>query len=125
PGTSFQGPAPNGVPLGVGTSNDPAPPYAIAPPQILDDPNAIAPWLATLGVPAQKGAPPLAPRDDGDPISRALAAYIAHIEGQDDVAGVLLQPLIADLDRSTGPALALAAVFLEKDPIYPPSDARD
>ena len=69
-----------------------------------------------------------------------LAAYAAHIEGQDDLGSVLLEPLVKNLaspvspddrcgrpwsDRATGPALALAATLMEKDPIYPPAQARD
>jgi cellulose synthase operon protein C len=136
--TSIRLQTPSGLPLEVASSDDPAPPYAITPPEVLPDPNALAPFLAAIGVPPQRGVPqpPLA-RDTSDPISRVLAAYAAHVEGQDDVSAVLIEPLVKDpekaiadrcgerwLDRATGPALALAATFLEKDPIYPPAQAR-
>lgn len=124
PETSIRLQAPNGTPLGLTGSEDATPPYALAPPEILPDPNPIDPFLAALGVPRQKGAPPLAPRDTGDPIGRVLAAYLAHVEGQDDVSSVLFDPFVSG-PRATGPALAMAAVFFEKDPIFPPGDARD
>jgi tetratricopeptide (TPR) repeat protein len=115
-----------GVALGLTGSDDPAPPYAITPPEILPDPNALDPFLTAVGVPPQKGAPrPKTDRDTNDPIARALAAHLAHVEGQDDVSGVLVEPLVKDMDRATGAALALAAQFLEKDPIYPQGEARD
>lgn len=116
----------DGTPLGLPTSDDPAPPYAIRPPVILADPNLLDPFLAELGVPAQKGTPrPASPRDTRDPLSRMLAANLAHLDGQNDVATVLFEPLVSDGDKATGPSLATAAVFQEKDPAFPQSDARD
>ncbi|AUX25847.1 hypothetical protein SOCEGT47_064000 [Sorangium cellulosum] len=133
--TSIRLMAPDGTPLGVPTSADPAPPYSLLPPEVLPDPNPIEPFLAALGVLPQptpkvararglRGAP-RAERDLSDPIARFLAAYIAHLEGQDDVSSVLIEPLVADPARATGTALAMQAVFLEKDPIFPASDGRD
>lgn len=54
-----------------------------------------------------------------------LAAHLAGIEGQYDVASVLLEPLHADQEKATALALATAATFAEKDPIFPETDARD
>ncbi|WP_437575627.1 hypothetical protein [Sorangium sp. So ce887] len=133
--TSIRLLAPDGTPLGVTTSADPTPPTSLFPPEVLPDPNPIEPFLTALGVPPQpapkvaralglRGAP-RPERDVEDPISRYLAATIAHLEGQDDVSAVLIEPLVADPARATGPALAAQAVFLEKDPIFPPSDGRD
>lgn len=124
--TSIRLLASDGTPLGAETSDDPAPPYAITPPERLPDPNPLEPFLAALGVPPQPGTPPApAGRDVADPISRYLAAYAAHIEGQDDLSAVLLEPLVKEPSRATGPALAMQAVFIEKDPIFPQPDARD
>jgi tetratricopeptide (TPR) repeat protein len=142
PETSIRLQHPTGEPLGLVGSDDPAPPYAIVRPEILPDPNTLAPFLAAVGVPAQPGVPVLASssRDPNDPIGRALAAYAAHIEGQDDLGAVLLEPLVQDParkvdpadrcgakwnDRATGPALALAATLLDKDPIFPGGQTRD
>ncbi|MGK3999883.1 hypothetical protein [Sorangium sp. So ce1024] len=133
--TSIRLLAPDGTPLGVTTSADPTPPYALVPPEVLPDPNPIEPFLTALGVPPQpvprvaraRGLrdAPRPERDVNDPIARFLAAHIAHIEGQDDVSAVLIEPLVADPARATGPALAAQALFLEKDPIFPASDGRD
>jgi cellulose synthase operon protein C len=124
--TSIRIVATDGMPLGVPTSDDPAPPYLLTPPAILDDPNILSPFLIAAGVPRQKGTPRFTfPRDVRDPITQMLAAYAAHIEGQDDISSVLLEPLVKDQDKATGPALALQALFLEKDPIFPQSDGRD
>jgi tetratricopeptide (TPR) repeat protein len=148
PETSIRLQTPTGAPAGLVGSDDPSPPYAITRPEVLADLNALAPFLAIEGVPPQPGVPPPpapakggAPaRDPRDPISRMLAAYAAHIEGQDDLGAVLLEPLVKDPaqadnpddrcgrrwnEKATGPALALAATLLEKDPIFPPDQARD
>jgi tetratricopeptide (TPR) repeat protein len=126
PETSVRLETSQGTPLGVTGSDDPAAPYAVAPPEVLPDPNVLDPFLIAVGVPPQKGAPrPQSAVDPGDLISRSLAAYLAHIEGQDDVSAVLMDPLVADEDRATGTALAMAAGFLEKDPIYPATVTRD
>ncbi len=118
--------APNGLPLGVETSDDPTAPYVLEPPQVLPDPNVLEPFIVALGVPSAPRTPrPAAKRDTNDPISRYLAAWLSHIEGQDDLASVLLEPLVKDPARATGPALSTQAIFLEKDPIFPPNDARD
>lgn len=123
--TSIRLMAPDGTSLGLPTSDDPAPPYTITPPERLPDPNPIEPFLTAIGVPPQPGTPRGAARTTSDPLSRYLAAYIAHIEGQDDVGAVLLEPLVKDLGRATGPALAAQAEFVESDPIFPEGDARD
>ncbi|MEJ7730816.1 MAG: hypothetical protein WKG00_16560 [Polyangiaceae bacterium] len=135
PETSIRLMAPNGTPLAVKTSDDPAPPYALARPTLLPDPNPLEPFMTALGVAPQRGVPRARrtgieedderPPPHDDPIQRYLAAYVAHIEGQEDVSGVLIEPLIKDSARATGPALAAQAVYLEKDPIFPPNDARD
>lgn len=127
--TSIRLMAPDGTPLGLPTSDDPTPPYSLTPPERLPDPNILEPFLTAAGVPPQPGTPSArasgAPRDTDDPIARWLAAYAAHIEGQEDVSAVLLEPLVKDLSRATGPALAIQADFVERDPIFPEGDSRD
>lgn len=118
--------APNGVPLELAGSDDPTPPYSLVPPAMLPDPNLLTPFLTAAGVPPQKGAPASqAPFDTEDPIAQYLAAYLAHVDGQDDVASVLFAPLAEDRAKATGPALSVLAAFVERDPIYPSNDARD
>ena len=80
------------------------------------------PFLAAVGVPPQRGMPrPRSARDTGDPISRALAAYLAHVEGQDDLGAVLIEPLVDGAAAARdGPALALAGRRSSRRiPIYP------
>lgn len=124
-GTSIRLLAADGTPLGVEGSDDPALPHVLSPPVRLRDPNVIDPFFRALGVPAPKGEPPAAPRDLRDPIALYLASYLAHIEGQHDVASVLIEPLVKDPARATGPALAAQALFVENDPIFPEADGRD
>jgi tetratricopeptide (TPR) repeat protein len=126
PETSVRVMTPAGTPANLETSTDGAPPYAVTPPEVLADPNPLDGYLVALGVPAQPGAPKLPPPAGlADATSRALAAYLAHVEGQDDVADVLIEPLVKDPARATGPALGQQAVFTEKDPIFAPGEARD
>ena len=126
PDTAIRLMTPQGLPLDAATSDDPTPPYALVPPEVLPDPNPIEPFLASVGVPSQKGTPrPDSTLDTDDPIARYLAAYLAHLEGQDDVASVLFAPLTDDRAKATGPALSVLAAFVERDPIYPQGDARD
>lgn len=126
PETSIRVMTTSGSPAGLDSSIDPAPPYAVTPPEVLADPNPLDGYLVALGVPAQPGAP-RSPTPAGldSPTSRYLAAFLAHVEGQDDAADVLLEPLVKDPSRATGPALAAQASFTEKDPIFPASEARD
>jgi len=115
----------DGAPLAVETSDDPTAPYTLTPPIVLPDPNVLEPFIVALGVKPGPRAARTPERDTDDPLARYLAAWLAHIEGQDDLASVLFEPLMKDPATATGPALATQAVFLEKDPIFPPNDARD
>jgi tetratricopeptide (TPR) repeat protein len=134
PETAIRLMTPQGLPLDVPSSDDPTPPYSLVAPVVLPDPNPLAPFLSAVGVPAQKGAP-AGPGtvDTQDPISRYLAAYLAHVESQDDVASVLFEPLAslplpakdAKEPQPTGPALSVLAAFVERDPIFPHGEARD
>jgi len=117
---------PDGTPLDANTSDDPAAPYSVTPPRILADPNVLGPFMTALGVPRQPHTPPMrSPPDTEDPIARYLAAYLAHIEGQDDLSSLLMEPLVKRPTTATGPALAMQAVYLDGDPVFPPGDARD
>ena len=122
--TSIRLLGPSGVPLAVETSADAAKPYAILPPEREVDPNPLEPWLRALGVSPQKDTPTRGNFRDDVP-NRYLASYLAHVEGQDDVASVLLEPLVKEPDHATAIALSAQALYLDKDPIFPASDARD
>jgi hypothetical protein len=105
---------PEGLPSGLESSIDPGPSYSARRPETEDDPNLLDRYLS------EGHADPPA-----DEIEAYLASYLAAIEGQYDVASVLLENLIRDQETATPIALSTAASFTEKDPIYPDSDGRD
>lgn len=112
--TSIRLLAPDGTPLDAKTSTDARAPYEIAAPKVISDPNVLDRFVAN--------GEPLPVADD---VARYLASFLAHVEAQDDLASVLVEPLVKDPSRATGPSLAMAAIFAEKDPIFPGSDAHD
>lgn len=118
-----------GAPIEMTSSADPVGGSSAEPPVILPDPNPTAAFLAAGGVTAGRSpvrpAPGFALPDVTDPTLRVLAAELAHVDGQDDLATVLLEPLVADPSRATGPALGAAARYIEADPIFAQGDAHD
>ncbi|HKQ69164.1 MAG TPA: hypothetical protein VJT73_07490, partial [Polyangiaceae bacterium] len=104
----------DGTQLGLPSSDDPRPTYSVTPPKVLADPNVLSRFT--------KDGAPLAVEDD---IARYLGAYLAHVEDEDDVATVIMEPLVSEPSRAAASALAMAAVFAEKDPIFPESDRHD
>jgi hypothetical protein len=114
PETSIRLMRPDGTPLGAPSSHDPSPPYHLGAPTVLADPNVLASFV-------DKGVP-LA---GGDDVAHYLASFLAHVEDEDDVAAVLIEPLVKEPSQATPVALAMAAVFAEKDPIFPDSDRHD
>jgi tetratricopeptide (TPR) repeat protein len=113
-----------GSPLGLRGSTDQSAPYVLGAPERLHDPNALEPFMRSVGVPSQPGTPRSANGYEvNHPLRRYIAAYLAHIEGQDDLASVLLEPLVAE--KPTPVALAQQAVFIDSDPIFPQGVARD
>jgi tetratricopeptide (TPR) repeat protein len=124
--TSIRMLGPTGVALGLKGSSDESAPYSMVPPQILADPNVLEPWLRALGVAPLAGTPPPnGTYDLDDPALRYLASYLAHVEGQDDVAGVVIEPLLEKQKLATPLALAQQAVSVDGDAIYPQGVARD
>lgn len=119
--------AANGRPLGLTGSAADEGPYALVAPRLLADPNVLDPFLRDLGVTPLAGAPKpeSAGVDRKDPVLRYVAAYLAHVEGQDDVASVLLEPLMKQQEDATPVVLAQQAVFVDADPIYAGGVARD
>jgi cellulose synthase operon protein C len=105
---------PDGRPLLVESSGDAAAPYSLVPPQISGEPNLLSRLIRPDGV-----------IDPGDEVTRFTAAYLAWVEGQGDVASVMMEPLLVQPERATGPVLTFAAVFSEKDPIFNQTQTRD
>jgi tetratricopeptide (TPR) repeat protein len=84
--------------------------YTAATPRVIGNPNVIDELV-------QKRA---TSQDDAGvaPIDRVLAAFIAHIEGLDDAASVLIEPLVLAKDAAAM-ALHEAALFVGGDPALP------
>ena len=104
----------DGTPLEAKGSKDPAPGYTLVPPTVLSDPNVLNRYLRKGNV--------VPPKDD---ITRFLAAYLAHVEGQDDVGSVLMEPLVARMEAAAPVALAQQAFLVANDPAFPEGASRD
>jgi tetratricopeptide (TPR) repeat protein len=59
------------------------------------------------------------------PWVRYAASDLAHYDGEDDVAALLLQPLVDDPKTATGPALSTAANIVLDDPLFDASKTED
>jgi tetratricopeptide (TPR) repeat protein len=95
-----------GRPADVAWDTDDRRGYALAAPQPLADPNPIDALVQVAADGRAASIPPL---------QAFLAAYAAHVEGLDDVADVLIGPLV-DSDRAAGVALEVGAQFFGGDP---------
>ncbi|MBX3184811.1 MAG: hypothetical protein KIT72_07810 [Polyangiaceae bacterium] len=107
----------DGRPAKVTGSTDAAAPYAITPPTKLADPNPLMRFVEAARGDIKGEAP--------DDLLRFVAASLAHVENQDDVASVLIQPLVKQPTRATGVALTTAAMFASGDAIYGGSQGDD
>ncbi len=105
---------PDGRPLGVATSDDPTSPYSVVAPRVLADANVFDAWIKDGAL-----------IDPGDALLRFSGAFLANLDGQADVASVLLEPLLKDPTRATGIVLDAAASFSSGDPIFAQSQRRD
>ncbi|HTJ83867.1 MAG TPA: hypothetical protein VL400_19245 [Polyangiaceae bacterium] len=118
-----------GRPLAVTASSDESKPYSLHAPKILPDPNALGPFQRVAGVPYEPAWPErsagLASLDTNDPVLRYVAASQIHLEAQDDLASVVMEPLVTEPTRAAPLALATQAELVEGDPIFAPGDARD
>jgi tetratricopeptide (TPR) repeat protein len=105
---------PDGTPLAATASTGAAAPYALEAPELLDDPNDLMRFIGPQGVFAE-------PAD----ITRFIAAELAHLEGEDDVASVLMAPLSDDPERATGASLASRADWIGDDPVVGRGEGSD
>ncbi|HYP90627.1 MAG TPA: hypothetical protein VEQ59_20795, partial [Polyangiaceae bacterium] len=105
---------PDGRPLAAKVSDDPTAPYSVVPPEVVAGANVFDAFIkdGTL-------------RDPGDDLLRFAGAFLANLEGQGDVASVMLEPLLKDPTRATGIVLDAAAGFGSSDPIFAKSQRRD
>jgi tetratricopeptide (TPR) repeat protein len=105
---------PDGTPLPFTPAPDPGGPYVLSAPTLLPDPNELMHFIADGDV--------VDPHDD---VLRFLGTDLLRLEGQQDVASVLLEPLVAKPEQASGPSLATAALLVPNDPIYSETQARD
>lgn len=105
---------PDGTPLAAAASTEAAAPYALEAPQPLADPNDLMAFIGPEGV-----------SGDPDDLTRFIAAELAHLEGEDDVASVLLGPLTEPAAQATGASLASLAEWVQDDPVVARSEASD
>ncbi|RLB60198.1 MAG: hypothetical protein DRI90_14280, partial [Deltaproteobacteria bacterium] len=124
--TSIRVLGPTGAPLRLAGSANQSMPYILTPPERLPEPNVLEPFLRDLAVAPVRGAVVVPSGYDVDhPVTRYLGAYLAHLEGQDDLASVLMEPLVADTSKATALALAQHAIFADGDAIFPKGVGRD
>jgi cellulose synthase operon protein C len=109
-GSSVRILAPDGTAAGVETDADDRPGYTSTPPKVVGNPNVID---ALVTARAAWDDPAPKPSFDG-----VLSAYIAHVDGMDDVASVLMEPLVLP-KNSASVALQDAALFASGDAALP------
>ncbi len=95
---------PDGSPSGMRTDGDDRAPYSVVPPEILPDPNPVDAIVRAEHAPS--------------PVLAMLSAYAAHIDGLDDVASLLVDPLVSP-ENAAGSALEQGALYAQSDPAYP------
>src|SRR5690606_13906484 len=88
--------------------------YALEAPEPLEDPNDLMAFIGPEGV---SGSP--------DDVTRFIAAELAHLEGEDDVASVLMTPLAEPADEATGASLSALAEWIPNDPLVARADGSD
>ncbi len=104
----------DGTPLLATASIEAAAPYALESPGLLPDPNDLMQLIGPEGV---RGTP--------DDVTRYVAAQLGHLEGEDDVASVLITALTEPQKRATGPSLSTLADWVGGDPLLGRSEASD
>jgi tetratricopeptide (TPR) repeat protein len=100
----------DGRPAGVDTDADDRLGYAVSAPRVIGNPNVIDGLVRARALSKDVGAT--------SALDEALAAFIAHIEGMDDVASVLMERLVSPNDAAPI-ALEEAAAFVKGDPALP------
>lgn len=96
----------DGRPRAVRASRDAAPLYRRLPPHVLEDPNDLMRFIGDATVRAPE-----------DPVLAIAAAELCHVEGQDDLASLMMAPVTRDRLRAAGPTLAHWAEVAARDPL--------
>lgn len=109
-GSSVRLLATDGRPAGVDTDADDRLRYTVVPPRVIGNPNIIDAIVSARRQSMDMGST--------SALEEALAASLAHIEGMDDVASVLMEPLVTRTDAAPV-ALEEAAAFVKGDPALP------
>ena len=112
----------DGTATALGSDTDASKPYGVSRPTVLDDPNPIADVIAEVA----------AERDPGlTPFQRVLAAHAAWIDGLNDVAATLMQPLSEpsaegqrEGQKAAPIALLFSAQYARADPAFPEQQRR-
>ena len=104
----------DGTAAKIETDIDARKPYGLARPTRLGNPNPIDELITLVGNEKDPGTTPLV---------TALAAHAAHIDGLNDVATVLMQPLVAPKDAAPV-AILLAAQYARSDVAFPEQTRR-
>lgn len=105
----------DGRPLQAKTGVDAALPYSLAAPLVLPRANVLDPYL-------QPGGRFQDPESD---LLRFVAAVLAQVESQSDVANAFMEPLLHEPELATGLVLAQSALFTAGDPVFSESQRRD
>src|SRR6185503_15415465 len=84
----------DGTPLVARASTEASAPYSLAAPEVLADPNDLMQFIGPDGARGEL--------DDG---TRFLVAELMHLEGEDDVASVVLAPLVEPEASASGASL--------------------
>ncbi|MBS2016567.1 MAG: tetratricopeptide repeat protein [Deltaproteobacteria bacterium] len=99
----------DGAAAKIETDTDGRKPYGLSRPTVLPDPNPIAGLVARAA--EEKDL-------EMSPLGTFLAAHAAHVDGLNDVATVMMQPLVTAKDAASV-SLAMAAQYARSDVAYP------
>jgi tetratricopeptide (TPR) repeat protein len=95
----------DGTAAKVETDSNANKPYGLTKPLVLADPNPVQPIIATVSAGKDPGISPLV---------AALAAHGAHVDGLNDVAAAILQPIVQPKDAAAV-SLQMAARYAHSD----------
>jgi cellulose synthase operon protein C len=114
PKTSVRLLHPDGTPMPPISSESSGASYVTRPPVVVSDPNVLDRFIRGGDI-----------VPTGDDLTTYLASGLAQVDGQSDVASVLLEPLVSSVQEAAPLALTLQGSLVQFDPIFPASDGRD